>query len=244
MDKLVSKLHFRRFEFKYLLDKKTAEEIKKDIKHFLIPDPYIEENQGYWIHSLYFDNQNFSCFREKMDGLFFRKKIRYRLYGKKKDSAIFLEIKRKRGDIVLKDRMVIEREKIPLLLENSLDYFLETEKKATDYELLKEYYSFKWQRALAPVILISYFRQAFLSPYQDLRLTFDRKITSNQVKEFSFEEDSDLAKEILDNLVVFELKFTGSLPYWLYHLIKKYNLRREPVSKYCLGIENFYQKIV
>lgn len=244
MGKQANKLHFRRFEFKYLLDKETAGEIKKDLQHFLIPDPYFEENQGYWIHSLYFDNQSFSCFWEKIDGAFFRKKIRYRIYGKEKDSDIFLEIKRKKGDIVLKDRMVVNKNQIPLLLENSLDHLLKMEKKITDHELLKEYYSLKWQRVLAPVILISYFRQAFLSPYQDLRLTFDRKITCNKVKNFSFGSDNDLEKEILDNAVVFELKFTGSLPYWLYHLIKKYNLRREPISKYCFGIENLYHKLI
>lgn len=242
MDKPISKLHFRRFEFKYLLDQAIAEAIKEDIKHFLMLDPYTKEGQGYWVNTIYLDNQRLTCFWEKTDGLFFRKKLRFRAYGKKKDSAIFFELKRKKGDIILKDRLVVEKKHLEPILENSLDYLLK-KKKGAEQELMKECLSFKWQRDLKPVILITYFRQAFISSYQDLRLTFDTQIRGVKLRDFSFNQDPDQEKDILDKGTILELKFTGSLPYWLYHVIKKYNLKRESFSKYCQGIERVFQEI-
>lgn len=241
MDKQKNKLHFRRFEFKYLLPPELAGEIRHDIKHFLKIDPYAKENQGYWASTVYLDNYKLSCFWEKTDGLFARKKARFRVYGKKRDSAIFLELKRKRGDIILKDRVVVKKEKIPLVLEGNLDYLVGFAKdKNTDFELMKEYIAFKQQRRLIPMILVTYFRQAFISDYEDLRMTLDSQIKVSQLRDFSFFQDADREKELLspmDKVTVLELKFTGSLPYWLYHLLKKYNLKRESFSKYCQGIE-------
>lgn len=242
MDKKTNKLHFRRFEFKYFLDEAVAEAIKQDTKHFLVPDPYIEERQGYWVNSIYFDNQDFACFWEKTDGLFFRRKIRFRVYGKNKDSALFLELKRKKGDIILKDRLVVKNRQIDQVLENSLDYLLKRQSNEAEFDLIREYLSTRWRQGLMPVIFIRYFREPLISQYEDLRLTFDENIQATKISEFSFDQDEEKAKELLDKGTVLELKFTGSLPYWLYHLIKKYNLRRQPFSKFCQGMEKVYQE--
>lgn len=243
MDKQTNQLHFRRFEFKYLLDEEVSRAIKSDIKHFLTLDPYVREKEGYWVNTIYLDNQHFACYWEKTDGLFFRKKLRFRVYGKKKDSAIFLELKRKEGDIILKDRSVVARKQFSGVFESSLAYLLK-KKKGAELEFMRECAALKWQMNLEPVLLITYFRQAFISPYQDLRLTFDTQIRGAKLRDFSFNQDSDQERDILDKLSVFELKFTGSLPYWLYHIIRKYNLEKEPFSKYCQGIERVFQESI
>jgi len=248
MGKQKNKLHFRRFEFKYLLAPEVARAIKDDINHFLKPDLHTKEkesssklrsgNQGYWVSTVYLDNDKLACFREKNDGLFARKKVRFRVYGKKRNSAVFLELKRKRGDVILKDRLVVKKKQVPLILEATLDYLFGWEKKKNGgFEVMKEYVIFKEQRRLKPVVLVTYFRQAFISDYENLRLTIDSQIKASHLKDFSFSQDSDREKDLLDKATVLELKFTGSLPYWLYHLLKKYNLKRQSFSKYCRGVE-------
>ncbi len=88
---------FERYEFKFLLNKKKAEQIESEIKNFMILDPNAEKNisKKYFVRSLYFDTPNYTNFYDKVDGIKLRKKFRIRSYNnkRKKSSNIFLEMK-------------------------------------------------------------------------------------------------------------------------------------------------------
>src|SRR3990167_6097069 len=106
------KLRFERYEYKYLLDVEQYQRVKKALAHFLVPDSAVAgiPHGVYEVISLYYDSPRFFYYWEKIDGASRRKKIRVRTYrrnGKDFSPDIFLEIKRKRDAVILKDRLQI-----------------------------------------------------------------------------------------------------------------------------------------
>ena len=66
-----TRLHFSRFEFKYLLNAKRRGALESDLQHFLQYDPFValQENHQYPVRSLYFDDPSYSAFHDKIDGI-------------------------------------------------------------------------------------------------------------------------------------------------------------------------------
>jgi len=193
------------------------------------------------VKSIYFDNSGLSAYQEKMAGCGFRKKMRVRSYEQSVlvDTPIFLEIKRKKGEIIIKDRMMMKPEECQNFLSGEstplwVDSLLEAEK-----DFLSEcrwLYDFNCMR---PVVYISYKRCAFVDKIRNnFRVTFDYDINSTLVNgdmNFGILEDQDDKGPI-----VMEVKYNETMPKWFYDIIKKHNLWRSAFSKYCFGIqENF-----
>ena len=78
-----SRLHFSRFEFKYLLNANRRAALESDLQHFLQYDPFValRQNHRYPVRSLYFDDPSYSAFHDKIDGLHSRSKFRVRTYS-------------------------------------------------------------------------------------------------------------------------------------------------------------------
>ena len=110
---------FFRYEFKYFISDKLSNNILKESMNFMKIDKYAEKNinEGYFVRSLYFENQDYDNFFEKVDGIKTRKKFRLRTYSNKfnKESLIFLEMKGRKKDRIFKERLKIQNE--------DLDYF-------------------------------------------------------------------------------------------------------------------------
>ena len=69
---------FSRYEFKFLLNKKKADQIENEIKNFMVLDTNADKqkNKKYFVRSLYFDTPDYANFYEKVDGIKLRKKFR------------------------------------------------------------------------------------------------------------------------------------------------------------------------
>ena len=113
---------FRRYEFKYLLDKKSASQIKDQAKKFMLIDNYAKKgkDQSYFVRSLYFDNSEYQNFYDKVDGIRSRKKFRLRTYNNKllKDNLIYLEIKGRHLDRTFKKRTQIQSNHLKFFYDN------------------------------------------------------------------------------------------------------------------------------
>lgn len=72
--------NFNRFELKYILTMQQAKELKEQLKHYLVLDPYCYNSRDYVITSLYYDSLYFQCYWEKVDGIKFRKELRILFY--------------------------------------------------------------------------------------------------------------------------------------------------------------------
>ena len=113
--------YFSRFEIKYILSAKTSAIIQKIIKEFMILDGYAKffsDNQ-YFVRSLYFDNDYYDNFKEKVDGLKIRHKFRIRTYSEKKNesSIIYLEKKGRFNERTYKIRTKIELDQLDKMIQ-------------------------------------------------------------------------------------------------------------------------------
>ncbi|MCA9003288.1 MAG: VTC domain-containing protein, partial [Planctomycetes bacterium] len=103
-----TKLHFSRFEFKYLLPRALRLEVESELNHFVEYDPFVADrpDHRYLVRSLYFDDRNLTAFRNKVDGHMVRSKFRIRTYTTDPSEPVprFLEIKGRNNNLVVKHR--------------------------------------------------------------------------------------------------------------------------------------------
>ena len=129
---MINNNFFLRYEFKYFMSSKISDEIFNQSLNFMNIDNYAQFNKDnkYLVRSLYFDNDDYNNFFEKVDGIKIRKKFRLRSYDKQLNSKIpiFLEMKGRVHDRIIKKRLLIDR--------NDLKYF---EKLNNLEELYKKY---------------------------------------------------------------------------------------------------------
>ena len=89
---------FSRFEMKYILNKNLSLSLQNEIKNFMTYDGYVNKDKfkkKYYVRSIYFDNEMYTNFNEKVDGVKIRHKFRIRTYSDKltKDSKLYLKRK-------------------------------------------------------------------------------------------------------------------------------------------------------
>ena len=134
-------LFFSRFEIKYILNTKTSIRIQKIIKDFMILDGYAKfvSDKQYFVRSLYFDNDNYDNFKEKVDGLKIRHKFRIRTYSKinNESSIIYLEKKGRFNERTYKIRNKITFNELELILKDNDKFKLY--KKNINNNLLSEF---------------------------------------------------------------------------------------------------------
>ena len=237
---MLRKFHFHRFEFKYLVTPAQADEIHKELSFHMEPDPYAMENpdRSYQIRSLYFDNDSLDHYYEKMDGVKTRKKFRIRTYANQptKGLEVYFEIKRRKNGVIIKDRANVPYEMIRTfrfenLLEFAGDKNFSSQKKSTLEEFLFDFYRLR----MSPQVLISYTRTPLVDKItRKIRVTFDQDIRCLVTNDLF---SAQRGRHVLAKHRVMEVKFSGSMPWWLHHVIQKYEIGNEAISKYCLGIE-------
>jgi hypothetical protein len=234
------KLHFERFEFKYLITAEKEKEIKKWLKNYTVRDPFAENTAdgSYEVCSLYYDSPAFYHYYEKIDGVRSRKKIRLRTYRNGGEFAkySFFEIKRKCDNIILKDRIMLSGDEYAKFVESGNFDHLQHKYSNDGENPLNE---FEWEsrmRVLSPKVLINYTREPYIGRFnKDLRITFDKKIRAIENDDLFYSGDD--YTNITEDLVVMELKFNGILPYYVNDVIKNLELERTACSKYCNAVD-------
>ncbi len=228
-----TKFHFQRFEFKYYLPHNTADKIIPALLNYMDWDPYIKNshNDYYQVNSLYFDSPDYGCFADKESGIADRKKLRFRFYEPLQPaSPIFLEIKRKKDALIIKDRIKLTSEfGASVNLDNYLKSLYDNDK---DNKFLRELIWFKKRNNLRPKLFISYCRKALMSKVDPrFRLTFDYNIKTALINNLA-EPPARKLLSVYPYAVVLELKYNNILPNWFHHIIQKFQLQRLAYSKY------------
>lgn len=231
-----NQLHFRRLEFKYVVPTPILDLVIPTISRYLNADDYTN-NQGYYkVNSLYFDSPRLTCYQQKLDGILFRKKYRIRYYGDK--NKLFFEIKRKIGDTVFKDRVLLsDKNLVNLQIPVNHEVFNLIPEGKLKSELQTDYH----QLNLKPKVLISYHRRPFISKFSNnLRITLDYDLKATRISNGDF-LSLDTTNYVSPDLAVLEIKFNESLPAWVKHIITAHNLQRDSFSKYASAIEKLYE---
>jgi len=239
---LLTKLHFSRFEFKYVLSAPLRREIERELAYFLQLDPYVADkpNAQYSVRSLYFDGPAYAHYYEKIDGMMSRAKFRLRTYTDRPDPgcATFLEIKGRYGGLAFKHRAPL-RGLAATDLVGADGATVQTIVHKTDPSPVLEQFRFELERRrLQPCMLIDYRRRPYVTRYApEFRLTFDEGLVATHTGRLHPQQEATRA--VLRGYTIMEVKFRYHVPSWFHRVIQSYDLRRVSISKYCKGIEAF-----
>ena len=226
-----------RYEFKYFLSSYICDEIINHVKNFMSLDQYAAKfpNKNYLVRSIYFEDDFNSNFDEKINGFRIRKKFRLRFYNTNLNKdPIYLEIKGRNLERTYKRRVKIDQNDLKALEQNRpLNMLLS---KYPDSQIIKFVFEY-YKKKIKPKVLIDYTRKPFVNNYGlYFRLTFDQNIScinlSNNLKNTSINQKI-ICKA---GLSILEVKFERSIPLWFHRIIQTYNLRRESISKFVLGM--------
>lgn len=233
------KLHFSRFEFKYVLSKDLRDQVESELGHFVELDPYVQgqPNQQYFVRSLYFDDPSFTCFRQKQDGHHTRSKFRIRTYARTIDDPApwFLEIKGRYNNLVFKHRT-------PFVGDFDLrahgDELCRVTIAHTEPGPVRNQFEFEvFKKQIGPVVLVDYDRRPYQSRFDpEFRLTFDSNLQTT-VADTMFPERHRAMRTLLPGYTVMEVKFRYHVPSWFHRIIQAYELRRVSISKICTGTQ-------
>ena len=235
-----AKLHFARFEFKYVLPKALRDDVERELLYFLKFDPYVaaEPNNQYFVRSLYFDDPAFTSFYEKHDGLHTRSKFRVRTYTNDRTlvTPSFLEIKGRHNNLVFKHRCELKTNGRPIL-ENGNDLTNKVIELAAPSNVVQQFRYEVHRKRIRPVALVDYWRRPYVSVYDpEFRLTFDERLYATNTTGL-FPPPSDTRRMMVPGYTVLEVKFKRHVPSWFHRIIQSFQLRRVSISKICEAVE-------
>ncbi len=225
---------FNRFEVKYFLPTRQVPELVAEFADYTRPDPHSLGEWGYPIFSVYWDTSDFQLFWEKIEGVKFRRKLRFRRYGA--GSEIFVEIKQREDRTVQKRRFRWPLERVEAVFGDGTtdpDWAgVEGEPAAIEAALLIQ------RLRLRPRMAISYRRRAMFGAFDpELRISLDGRIQYHPTN-YSLAEPFETGRYVLDpRVTVLEIKYDHRAPTWLTKAVCRHGLKMIRMSKYCSAVD-------
>ena len=198
---------FKRYELKYLLNKKEKEEILLAMKPHMKLDDYGRTV----IRNIYFDTENFRLIRRSLEKPVYKEKLRIRSYKPVQiTDPVFVEIKKKYKSVVYKRRLLLP-EKTVMESFRTGEPLPVCSQIGDEIQYFREYY-----KNLQPSVFLSYEREAFYSlDGSDFRVTFDENILYRRKQQ-----------------TLIEIKTSGGIPLWMSETLTKHHLYKTSFSKY------------
>jgi hypothetical protein len=226
-----------RFELKYIIDEERARACRDFARSFLRPDLHADPSNGYSypIHSLYLDDPGFLLAKRTIEGHKNPFKLRIRYYDGMADHPVFLEIKRRVSDAILKERAMVHRSAVARLLAGDWPevHDLVQPGNLKHFHALERFSDLSAQLRARGHVIVSYRREAWVSPENEgIRMTFDRELVATPFRGELAEGDFERGIKPPVGGVVLELKFTQRYPDWMRELVRVFNLRRTSMPKY------------
>ena len=220
---MVYQMTFKRYELKYLLNKKEKEEILLAMKPHMKLDDYGRTV----IRNIYFDTENFRLIRRSLEKPVYKEKLRIRSYKPVQSTdPVFVEIKKKYKSVVYKRRLLLP-EKTVMESFRTGEPLPVCSQIGDEIQYFREYY-----KNLQPSVFLSYEREAFYSlDGSDFRVTFDENILYRR-------NDISLGSEIYGHPLLgkqqtlMEIKTSGGIPLWMSETLTKHHLYKTSFSKY------------
>lgn len=217
-----------RQEKKYAINLADGSYLRARLGGVMIQDAH-NGASGYAIRSLYFDTLDDQDFKEKIDGLELRRKVRLRIYSFDADSAK-LEIKQKQGPYQKKRSLQITREDALLLCQGNYSPLLRYRDP-----FAAECYGLMTCRCYRPKAIVEYRRQAYIAKENQIRLTLDSQIAATESCYDLFSPRLPLSPVLEPYHMVLEVKYNGFLLSYLRDLLNEVERSELSVSKYCLA---------
>lgn len=232
-----------RNEIKYYVEPALVPEIINYSKAHIEHDQYAKKmpDYRYIVRSLYYDSPRLDFYWEKIDGLKVRRKLRIRTYNyETPESIAFLEIKRRYGSAVVKERAKYPYVDVRELLSSPENIWLTYQQSNNGSLVLGKWVDniIRWK--LEPTMLIVYSREAYVGRYEDennCRLTVDYNVSARVSESLdNIYSDEDLIP-VTGNTCILELKYNHFMPKWMRGLVQEMRLTQRSISKYCMGVD-------
>lgn len=217
-----------RHEYKYPIDARQDAILSLLAAASMPRDPHAGSEGTYIIRSLYFDDQFDSRAMENESGTDPRSKFRIRRYN---DDCIHLRLEKKtkaRG-MTLKESCQLTPEECRTLMEGrwiTVSNAMPPEKQALLMELQSQ--------SLLPKVIVTYEREPFVYAGGNVRVTFDRKITSSGDTSHFLENTYSQRPIFSLGQSLMEVKWDEILPEYLHRMLQLDTLQWSAFSKYFL----------
>lgn len=236
------KLHFHRYEFKYLVGGEKLAAVLRELELRLQRDVHSDRTGSYFVRSHYFDTDAFDIYHEKVAGLRERYKFRLRNYsaGTEFSDPLFLELKGKVDNLVHKHRMVLEARRVETALTSDTTALAELILECGTMNGTGSRFVFDvFRKRISPSVIVDYQRTAFEnSADPDFRATLDREILAIRAGHDGHPRGP--ARLITRDLQILEIKFRYRIPRWFHRLIQELQLERLSISKFAVATELSY----
>ncbi len=222
-----------RFEYKYRLNVWQYYQLKNALTPYFRMDDFTRKTPRgrYLVRSLYFDNDQFQAYFEKIEGNFGRIKCRIRTYTTSIENTPVLraELKNRWGES-------IEKYSTFITPEDYLGFMHNRHWPDHSNPVLEEFERIYYLRAMRPKVLVEYYREGYVPRTNgDLRITLDHHVRSCSTD--TLFPKTQLFKAHHNNIVVLEIKCRRKQPAWLSQLVRQHNLKYIANSKYAQGVE-------
>ncbi len=231
MVKIADIMIFKRYEKKYRITQKQAEELMLRIGDRILPDKFGKST----VCSLYLDTPDFLLIRNSIDARSYKEKLRIRSYGAPSDDKkLFFEIKKKYQGVVYKRRVSMTHSEAFRYIESGIAPFDSQIMREIDY--LMCHYGHP-----EPSVCIMCEREAYFScDNPDVRLTVDGNLRYLEGA-FPTEESIGTGTPIVPRgEYILEIKTPGAMPIWLAEALSELGIYPSSFSKYA----NAYYNII
>lgn len=231
----------QRFELKYHIDESAAQVVRAAMTSRLELDPFGRDQPdwSYPIHSLYLDSPELALYHSTLNGERNRFKLRVRFYDGDSEDPVFLEIKRRVNECILKERAIIYRDRLGSILHQLWPTPADLiNPSATQLEAARNFCRRIDQLRAVPVSHVSYRREAWFSPgHNAVRVTIDRDIVCEPRNTYSTSARMAQPTHVFEpGEIILEIKFTERFPAWLARVVRDLSLVRTGAAKYVDGV--------
>lgn len=214
-----------RKEIKYTISPYTERILSTRLESIMDKDIH-NNDYGYMVRSLYFYTMDNQDFFDKSDGIEYRKKIRLRIYDVNSNSAK-LELKEKQNTVQRKRSLLVDRQEAMALINRNYECLLDKG------DFGKELYTIMMAEHYRPVCVVQYQRRTFICKTNDIRITLDRQLMSNEGNFNLFDEKMQLYPVDLSGNVTLEVKYNHFLLSYIKDIISITDKISTSSSKYC-----------
>jgi hypothetical protein len=232
-----------RLEYKYLVPNELLPTLRDMVLPFVELDRYAEQTGlgEYTVRSIYLDTLALDLYHGKTTEGNERKKVRIRGYNSyAENDVVFLEIKRKHGRFVTKNRAPVACGHVrDVLISGDVGQYALASRGFPDApEDARRFLFHVHGASLRPVVLIIYEREAYYSKLNhSMRITLDKNVRSSAYPDVDDLFNGNRVSYPIPNHFVLEVKFCGGLPLWLKSIIGKLGLERMTLSKYGICLD-------
>jgi len=215
-----------RSELKFICSNAELSLIETRLKNVISIDAHALSDGEYSIRSLYFDDFDNSCFYEVEDGNNNREKYRIRIYNQNPE-IISLELKGKENGKNQKQICRMSARQCRNIIDGKLPDINES-----GDPLMKKFCIEYKTRLLRPKIIVDYTRKAFIHSNGNVRITFDKYISSSADFKGFFEKSITKIPVMPTGQHILEVKYDEFLPGFIFKQLNLQTLDQTAFSKY------------